>query len=84
MTLTVALAIGAVGIVMLIGSAVLNRRARVAREGRPTDMEALRTAVRAAVDRDDLVEAVRIYRRETGARLLEASDAVQRIAADRR
>jgi len=84
MTLTVALAIGAIGIVMLIVSAVLNRRARVAREGRPIDMEAVRTAVRAAVDRDDLVEAVRIYRRETGARLLEASDAVQRIAADRR
>jgi ribosomal protein L7/L12 len=84
MTLTAAFAIGALGIVMLIVSAVLNRRARHDREGRPTDMEALRTAVLAAVDRDDLIEAVKIYRRETGARLLEATDAVQRIASHRR
>lgn len=81
MILTVILAIGALGIVMLILSAALKRQARPAR---PVDLAAMRAEVLAAVDRDDLVEAVRIYRRDTGARLLEASDAVQQIAVDRR
>ena len=84
MILTVILAIGALGIVMLIVSAALKRQARLARPGQPVDLAAMRAEVLAAVDRDDLVEAVRIYRRDTGARLLEASDAVQHIALNRR
>ena len=84
MTTTLILFLGGLGIVMLIASLVLNRQARPAAEERPVNMAAMRAHVKAAVERDDLVEAVRIYRRETGARLLEASDAVQRIALDRR
>jgi hypothetical protein len=83
MTLIVVFAIGAAGIVMLIVSAILNRRARLARAGRPVDLEALRADVLAAMDRDDLLEAVKIYRRVTGARLLDATAAVQRMAVSR-
>jgi hypothetical protein len=79
MTTTVLFLIAGAGIVMLIVSAVLSRRARLARDGRPVDMEALRTDVRSAADRDDLLEAVRLYRRATGASLLDATAEVQHI-----
>ena len=71
--------IGGIGIVMLFVAAYLNRRARSARDARPVDMDAVRTDVIAALDQDGLAEAVKIYRQRTGARLLEATEAVQRI-----
>jgi hypothetical protein len=40
--------------------------------------------VAAALDRDDLAKAVKIYRQRTGARLLPGFQAVQRIDRDRR
>ncbi|GAB3813044.1 hypothetical protein GCM10027605_55970 [Micromonospora zhanjiangensis] len=84
MTWQVIVLIGAVGIIMLIGSALLNRRAQRLAEGRPVDWEALRTDVAAALDRDDLAGAVKIYRQRTNAGLLAAADAVQQIDGDRR
>jgi hypothetical protein len=79
-----ALIIGALGFIMLLGSAYLNRRARRARDSRPVDTEALRSDVVAALAREDLAEAVSIYRQRTNAGLLEATDAVRRIDRDRR
>jgi hypothetical protein len=84
MTWKLALLIGAAGIIMLLGSVYLNRQARIAGDSRPVDMEVLRADIMAALARDDLTEAVRIYRRRTNARLLEAADAVQRIDSERR
>ena len=84
MTWKLALLVGALGIIMLLGSAYLNRRARRAAGDRPVDLDALRTDVVAALARDDLTEAVRIYRQRTHAGLLEAAGAVQRIDGDRR
>jgi ribosomal protein L7/L12 len=84
MTWKWALLIGAIGILMLLGSAYLNRRARRADDGRPVDMEALRTDVMAALARDDLAQAVKIYRQRTRAGLVEAAGAVQRIDSESR
>jgi bifunctional ADP-heptose synthase (sugar kinase/adenylyltransferase) len=84
MTWKLAILIGVVGIIMLLGSAYLNRRARRAADGRPVDAEALRTAVLAALDRDDLVTATKIYRERTNASLLEAVEAVRGIDSERR
>lgn len=84
MTWKLPLLIAAAGIIMLLGAAYLNRRARRAFDGRPVDPDALRTDVVAALDRDDLTEAVTIYRQRTNAGLLEAADAVQRIDSERR
>jgi hypothetical protein len=84
MTWKLALLIGAVGIIMLLGSGYLSRRARLAGDSGPVDMEALRADVVAALARDDLTEAVSIYRQRTNARLLDAADAVQRIDSERR
>jgi hypothetical protein len=84
MTWKWALLIGAAGIVMLLASVYLNRRARRADDGRPVDMEALRTEVVAALSREDPTEAVRIYRQRTNAGLVEAAEAVRRIDGERR
>ncbi|MCA2217433.1 hypothetical protein [Jidongwangia harbinensis] len=84
MTWILASAVGGIGIVMLLLSGLLNRRTRSAGDGRPVDEEALRAEVLAAIDRDDLTTAVKIYRQRTGARLLEASTAIEGIDRDRR
>ncbi|MFI5952135.1 hypothetical protein [Cryptosporangium sp. NPDC051539] len=84
MTLPVILAIGAVGVGMILIAVVLDRRARRARIGRPIDREVLRVDVLAAIDRNDFVEGVRIYRRATGAGLVEAKEAVEGLALNRR
>ena len=84
MTWKLALLIGVIGILMLLGSAYLNRRARRAADGRPADVEALRTEVLAALDRDDLATATKIYRQRTNVGLIEAAGAVQRMDSDRR
>jgi hypothetical protein len=84
LTLISALAIGGVGCAMLVLSGYQNRRTESRRDGRPVDVAALRTDVLAAIDRDDLTAAVKIYRQRTGARLLEASAAIDGIARDRR
>ncbi|WP_157017767.1 hypothetical protein [Cryptosporangium arvum] len=83
-TIMVILAIGAAGVGMIVLAAVLNRRARLAREGRSVDLEAVRAEVLAALDRGDPIGAVKVYRYETGLSLVEANDAVQRIAINRR
>ncbi|WP_344649830.1 hypothetical protein [Cryptosporangium japonicum] len=75
--------IGGAGIVLLIVSAYLTRRARREHAGRTVDPDAVRTEVVAALDGEGLAEAVRIYRRRTGAPLLEATEAVRRIDESR-
>lgn len=70
----IALAIGIVGVLLLISSAALRRRIRVA----PEDA-ALRAEVQTALARRETVLAIRLYRERTGAGLLEARDAVERI-----
>ena len=90
MTWKLAILIGAVGVIMLLASVHLNRRARRAAAGRPVDAAALldpaalRTEVLAALARDDLPAAVKIYRQRTGTGLLEATEAVRRIDSERR
>ena len=84
MTWRIALLIGLIGIIMLVVSAYLTRRARVLAAGRPIDVEAMQAEVGTALDRDDPATAVRIYRQHTGAGLLQAGKAVDRIARDRR
>ncbi|MEU8235482.1 hypothetical protein AB0C12_38345 [Actinoplanes sp. NPDC048967] len=84
MTWKIALFIGLVGLLMLVVSAYLTRRARALAAGRPIDVEAMRADVGTALDRDDPATAVRIYRQHTGAGLLQASKAVDQIARDRR
>jgi hypothetical protein len=80
----IALLIGLAGILMLVLSAYLARRARLLAAARPVDLDAMHVDVGTALDRDDPATAVRIYRQHTGTGLLEASKAVDRIARDRR
>ncbi|WP_433789104.1 hypothetical protein [Actinoplanes sp. CA-252034] len=80
--LTVVLALGAAGLLMLLAARHLERRAAA-----PPDLDAgARTALRAEVGealvRHGFVTSVRIYRERTGAGLLEAHGAVRRIARD--
>jgi hypothetical protein len=70
-------ALGATGLVMLVVAHYLGRRAVTA-----PDPDVLRTEVRTTLDRDGWTASVRIYRERTGAGLLEAHDAVRRIARD--
>ncbi|WP_033342129.1 hypothetical protein [Catenuloplanes japonicus] len=69
MTYLIALGIGVTGVVLLLASVVLRRRARA------LDL----AAVEAALARGDRMRAIRIYREGTGTGLLEARDAVERI-----
>jgi ribosomal protein L7/L12 len=78
------LVIGGVGLAMLVAAEIVIRRDRRAAAARPIDEKALRQTVAVALDRGDLVAAVKVYRRETGARLAEAREAVERIARERR
>ncbi|BCJ49900.1 hypothetical protein Asp14428_13750 [Actinoplanes sp. NBRC 14428] len=84
MTWKIALFIGLIGVLMLILSTVLVRRGRAAAARRPINPQALQADVEAALDRDDLVGAVKRYREHTGAGLVQAKEAVDRIARDRR
>ncbi|MFI5844023.1 hypothetical protein ACIA8K_30435 [Catenuloplanes sp. NPDC051500] len=69
MTYYIALGAGAVGILLLLSSAVLRRRTRALDLGR----------VEAALARGDRMAAIKTYREGTGAGLIEARDAVDRI-----
>jgi hypothetical protein len=71
------LALGAAGLVMLITAQYLGHRAVTA-----PDPDALRAEVRATLDGAGWTASVRIYRERTGAGLLEANDAVRRIARE--
>jgi ribosomal protein L7/L12 len=65
----IALGVGAVGILLLLSSVVLRKRART------LDLD----RVEAALARGDRTAAIRTYREGTGAGLIEARDAVERI-----
>ena len=69
---------------MMVAAEIVIRRDRRAAAARPVDEVALRQTVGVALDRGDLVAAVKIYRKETGARLTEAREAVERIGRERR
>ena len=69
---------------MMVSAEIVIRRDRRAAAARPVDEAALRQSVGVALDRGDLVAAVKIYRKETGARLTEAREAVERIGRERR
>lgn len=78
--LAAVLVIGAAGLLMLIVAHWLEQRAAP-----PRDLdERARADVMAALDHDGLVTSVRIYRERTGSGLLDAYEAVRRIARDRR
>ena len=80
----IAVLLGLAGVLMLVVSAYLARRARLVAAGRPVDLEVMLADVGTALDRDDPVTAVRFYRQHTGTGLLQAGTAVDRIARDRR
>ncbi|GIE35406.1 hypothetical protein Ait01nite_084510 [Actinoplanes italicus] len=73
------LVFGGAGLVMLIAAQYLGHRAVTER-----DPEAVRAEVHATLHRDGWTASVRIYRERTGAGLLEAHDAVRRIARENR
>jgi hypothetical protein len=79
MNYTLAAIIGGLGIILLLVSTAMISRSRRAIAGRPVDWPALRADVSAALDHDDVVTAVRIYRRRTGAGLADAAREVQQI-----
>ncbi|GAA4972107.1 hypothetical protein [Actinoplanes utahensis] len=81
MMITIALLVGAVGVGMLLVSGVLRRSKRSAPE-HPADAGSLHAEVRALLAEDGDTAAVRLYRRRTGAGLVEAKDAVERIARE--
>jgi hypothetical protein len=78
------LVIGGVGLAMLVAAQLLIRRDRRAIADQGVDEAAVRRDVAAALDRGDLVAAVKVYRRGTGARLTQARAAVERIGRERR
>ncbi|MEU8660712.1 hypothetical protein [Actinoplanes philippinensis] len=71
------LELGGAGLVMLVVAQCLGHRAVAA-----PDRDAVRAEVRDTLGRDGHAASVRIYRERTGAGLLEAHDAVRRIARE--
>jgi hypothetical protein len=71
------LALGVAGLVMLIAAQYLGHRAVTT-----PDPRVLRAEVRNTLDRDGWTASVKIYRERTGAGLLDAHDAVRRIARE--
>ncbi|MGW0507025.1 hypothetical protein [Micromonospora sp. NPDC003241] len=82
MTAIVALCIGVVGAVMLVVAQFLRRRASSMTDRGTPELAALHAEVRDTLDRAGWVASVKIYRRRTGVGLLEAYQAVDRIAHD--
>jgi hypothetical protein len=80
MTWKIVLGIGLVGVLMLITAGYLNRRARAVVASKPIDFAALHKDVTRILGGGDRARAIRIYRERTGAGILQARDAVERIA----
>ncbi|MEU8238149.1 hypothetical protein AB0C07_07890 [Actinoplanes missouriensis] len=78
--ITVAVAVGAAGVLLLLAAAVLRRRRATAAPFRPVDPETLRAEIAQELARSGGVAAIKRYRQRTGASLAEAKEAVDRIS----
>ncbi|GIF41700.1 hypothetical protein [Actinoplanes xinjiangensis] len=76
---TAALTVLAVGLLLLIAAAQVRRRARASAGSHPTTPEDLHAEIAAELARNGDVAAIRLYRQRTGASLVDAKAAVDRI-----
>ncbi|WP_229067497.1 hypothetical protein [Actinoplanes sp. DH11] len=78
---TAIIAAGAVGLLLLIAAALLRRRARATAPSHHPDSEELRAEIAGEIARSGDVAAIKLYRQRTGASLIDAKAAVDRLGS---